>query len=75
MNILDPQRLILGGGVIAMAGFPLAQLEQEIRRHLRGPQPVQGLAISVSRLSDDTGGKGACLAAQRYFHLTGEHRQ
>lgn len=75
MNILDPQRLILGGGVIAMAGFPLAQLEQEIRRHLRGPQPVQGLAISVSRLSDDTGCKGACLAAQRYFHLTGEHRQ
>ncbi len=40
MNVLDPQRLILGGGVIAMSGFPLALLEQEIRRHLRGPQPA-----------------------------------
>ena len=49
-----------GGGVIAMSGFPLALLEQEIRRHLRGPQPAQGLAISISRLTDETGSKGAC---------------
>ncbi|CAI2514134.1 D-allose kinase [Serratia ficaria] len=75
MNILDPQRLILGGGVITMAGFPLAWLEREIRRHLRGPQPAQGLAISISRITDETGSKGACLAARRYFQLTGEHQQ
>lgn len=37
MNVIDPQRLILGGGVIAMRGFPLVRLEQEIRRHLRAP--------------------------------------
>ncbi|CAI1757034.1 D-allose kinase [Serratia entomophila] len=75
MNILDPQRLILGGGVIAMAGFPLARLEQQIRCHLRGPQPAQGLAISVSRITDETGCKGACLAARRHFQPTREHRQ
>ncbi|PYB18784.1 allose kinase [Serratia marcescens] len=75
MNVLDPQQLILGGGVIAMSGFPLARLEQAIRRHLRGPQPAQGLAISISRLTDETGSKGACLAARRHLQLSREYPQ
>ena len=74
MNVLDPQQLILGGGVIAMSGFPLARLEQAIRRHLR-PQPAQGLAISISRLTDETGSKGACLAARRHLQLSREYPQ
>jgi allose kinase len=53
----------------------LAHLEQEIRRHLRGPQPAQGLAISVSRLTDETGSKGACLAARRHLQLSREYPQ
>lgn len=68
MNILDPQILILGGGVLAMAGFPLARLEQQIRSHLRGPQPANGLNIRLSGVTDETGCRGACLAAQRDFN-------
>ena len=75
MNVIDPQCLILGGGVIAMRGFPLVRLEQEIRRHLRAPQPAQGLTISVSRLGDETGSKGACLAARRHLQLSREYPQ
>lgn len=68
MNILDPQYLILGGGVLSMVGFPLARLEQQIRSHLRGPQPANGLTIVQSGVTDETGCRGACLAAQRDFN-------
>ncbi|KQN51272.1 sugar kinase [Serratia sp. Leaf50] len=67
MNILDPQYLVLGGGVLAMAGFPSERLEQQIRSHLRGPQPANGLRIVQSGVTDETGCRGACLAAQRDF--------
>jgi len=67
MNILDPQYLVLGGGVLAMAGFPLARLERLIRSHLRSPHPASGLTIAISGVSDETGCRGACLAAQRRF--------
>ncbi|TPG60823.1 allose kinase [Ewingella americana] len=65
MNILDPQYLLLGGGVLAMAGFPLARLERLIRSHLRSPYPASGLTIAISGVSEETGCRGACLAAQR----------
>jgi len=67
MNILDPQYLILGGGVLSMAAFPLERLQQLIRSHLRSPYPANGLTIRVSDVSDETGCRGACLAAQRHF--------
>ena len=67
MNILDPEFLVLGGGVLAMANFPLAQLEQQLRSHLRSPYPANGLSIHFSAITDETGCRGACLAAQRVF--------
>jgi allose kinase len=70
MNILDPQYLLLGGGVLMMRGFPLARLEQQIRQHLRGPQPANGLQIVQSGVTDETGCRGACLAAQRDYQRT-----
>ncbi|QOI56411.1 allose kinase [Rouxiella badensis] len=69
MNILDPQYLVLGGGVLSMAGFPLSRLERQIRSHLRGPQPANGLTIVLSGVTDETGCRGACLAAERDFNL------
>lgn len=67
MNIVDPQYLVLGGGVLAMAGFPLARLEDLIRGHLRSPYPASGLSIVISGVADETGCRGACLAAQRRY--------
>lgn len=67
MNILDPEVLILGGGVIGMNHFPKDKLEFEIRRHLRGPQPANGLEISFSLQTGDTGCQGACIAAKQFF--------
>jgi len=68
MNILDPQQLFLGGGVIGMSSFPRDTLETEIRKHLRAPYPAQGLNIAFSLQTGDTGCQGACLAAKRHFH-------
>lgn len=67
MNILDPEYLILGGGVLAMADFPLAQLRSKIRQHLRPPATRNGLKIVFSQSTDHTGCRGACLAAERLF--------
>lgn len=71
MNILDPDTLILGGGVLAMADFPLAELRQQIYGSLRPPVTRSGLKIVFSEATDRTGCRGACLAAERYF---GEER-
>jgi allose kinase len=67
MNILDPEYLILGGGVLAMADFPLAQLRSQIQQHLRPPATRDGLKIIFSQSTDHTGCRGACLAAERLF--------
>ncbi|MEQ4530959.1 MAG: allose kinase [Mixta sp.] len=67
MNILDPEYLILGGGVLAMTDFPLAQLRDVIFRHLRPPVTRQGLKVVFSSVTDQTGCRGACLAAERHF--------
>lgn len=67
MNILDPDTLILGGGVLAMADFPQDALRQQIRQYLRPPITRSGLNIVFSAPGDQTGSRGACLAAQRHF--------
>jgi allose kinase len=67
MNILDPEYLILGGGVLAMADFPLAQLRSQIQQHLRPPATRDNLKIVFSQSTDHTGCRGACLAAERLF--------
>lgn len=67
MNILDPEYLILGGGVLAMADFPLARLRSQIQQHLRPPVTRENLKIIFSHSTDYTGCRGACLAAERLF--------
>lgn len=59
VNILDPGALVLGGGVTAMAGFPMQAFEQEIRRHVRKPLPEQELQIFISCGGDENGVVGA----------------
>ena len=67
MNILDPQYLILGGGVLAMSDFPLERLCNQIKHYLRPPVTRSELQIVISHATDQTGCRGACLAAARRF--------
>ncbi|MCU5773244.1 allose kinase [Winslowiella arboricola] len=67
INILDPEYLILGGGVLGMNAFPLSSLREQIIRHLRPPATRDGLKIIFSKATDYTGCRGACYAAERHF--------
>jgi len=56
VNLMDPENLILGGGVLNMPAFPKTLLESEIRRHTRKPQPEANLKFYYS--TDDRGENG-----------------
>lgn len=43
INILDPDHVLLGGGVLNMKGFPRALFDEKLREHTRKPLPWQEL--------------------------------
>lgn len=64
VNILDPEYVILGGGVLLNTGFPIGKLEQRIRDRARTPFPQQGLRIYMSREANSSGVIGAAIYAR-----------
>lgn len=48
VNLIDPEVVLLGGGVIEMQGFPKGKLEQSILAHARKPFPHDHLKIRYS---------------------------
>ena len=60
VNILDPEVVLLGGGVIQMADFPKERLEKCILSHARKPFPHDNLKIIYSNA---TGGDGGVVGA------------
>ena len=63
INILDPDDVILGGGVLQMEGFPKAALEKAIRLHTRKPFPEQALRFHYSGEKQENGVIGAGIHA------------
>lgn len=63
LNILDPEYLVLGGGALHMAGFPLEALKEKILAHTRKPYPAQGLQILHSQDAVENGARGAVALA------------
>ena len=59
ITIIDPQEVILGGGVITQKGFPRGKLETAIQKYTRKPYPANGLRFIYSKQSDENGVKGA----------------
>ena len=59
ITILDPEEIILGGGVIAQKGFPRKQLEQAIQKYTRKPYPAHDLRFIYSKESGENGIIGA----------------
>ena len=45
LNILDPDYVLVGGGVVNMAGFPRQMLLDRIREHCRKPYPAENLEL------------------------------
>lgn len=64
VNILDPEYVILGGGVLLNDGFPIEKLKKRIIEHCRTPYPQQGLKLYTSIEANHSGVIGAALYAR-----------
>ena len=64
INILNPDSIIFGGGVINMKGFPKELLEERLYVHARKPYPAENLDIKYSVDKPDNGVKGAIIFAK-----------
>ena len=59
INLLDPEIIILGGGIINMKDYPIERLKQRIIYHTRKPYPAENLNIIISNDNEDKGVIGA----------------
>ncbi|MDO4548392.1 MAG: allose kinase, partial [Clostridia bacterium] len=69
ISILDPEYLILGGGVLNMKGFPIEAFEMKLRDVIRKPNPSENLRIRYSDGDATSGVTGAAIYAME--RLTG----
>ena len=65
VNLLDPEVLVIGGGVPAMEGFPREELLRALREKTMHPQPSENLEVVWSDGADDTGALGAAWMARK----------
>lgn len=65
INLMDPDYVLLGGGVLQMEGFPRPFLEECILRHTRKPYPAEGLQLRYSLKAQENGVIGAAIRAYR----------
>ena len=63
INILDPDAVILGGGVFYMTGFPRKRFEEALLRHVRKPYPADNLYLLYSEEKQENGVIGAGILA------------
>jgi len=63
VNILDPEAVILGGGVVAAPGFPIEALEAEVRQLARKPLPANDIRFLHSTGGQLAGVIGAGISA------------
>lgn len=62
-NILDPDCIFIGGGIVQMEQFPKEYLEERIKAHCRKPYPASNLKLCFSRPSPVNGIIGAAIRA------------
>ena len=69
VNILDPDQVLLGGGVLSMKDFPRALLEERIQAHTRKPLPWRELKLLYTDDEPEKSVIGGAIYARR--ELTG----
>ena len=63
INIIDPDYVILSGGVLAMRGFPMETLMTFMRRHIRAPYPHDNIEFIYPEHTQESGVRGGALFA------------
>ncbi|MEG1426143.1 MAG: allose kinase [Oscillospiraceae bacterium] len=64
INLLNPEVIILGGGVLNMQGFPLEALKERIYAHARKPYPAESLRFYFSKDAVENGVLGGIVYAK-----------
>lgn len=72
ITIVDPSCILLGGGVLAMPGFPLESMLQQVRDNVRTPYPRTTLRFAHASGDSEAGVIGAALHAKRVWAAAGE---
>lgn len=67
ITLLDPDYVILGGGVLAMNGFPMDALLKEIQARSRHPLPAEDLHFIIAEGSQSSGVLGGALMVRQYL--------
>lgn len=65
INILDPDHVLLGGGVLNMKGFPRVLFDEKLREHTRKPLPWQELKPVYTGDEPDKSVVGGAIYARR----------
>lgn len=52
INLLDPQVVVIGGGVMQMLEYPFAQFQQIVTAHLRHPNPRSSVRLVAAALGN-----------------------
>ncbi len=66
INILDPDYIILAGGVMIMKEFPIAELKKSIYEKARKPYPAEDMNIIISKHDQKSGILGAAYYIRNY---------
>ena len=65
LTLLDPDYAVIGGGVVAMEGFPQEYFVECIKDRTRKPYPASNLDIRFSKGAQQSGVIGGALCARR----------
>ena len=65
INILDPDYVLLGGGVLNMRDFPRTMFDEKIRQHTRKPLPWKELNLIYTEEESDKSVAGGAIYARR----------
>lgn len=67
INILDPDYILLGGGVLNMKDFPITEFSLKIREHTRKPLPLRELNLIYTEDEPDKSVLGGAIYVQKKF--------
>lgn len=65
VNILDPDYILLGGGVLNMMDFPRSVFEEQIKKHIRKPLPCRDLNLVFTEDEPEKSVLGGAVYARR----------
>lgn len=67
INIVDPDYVILAGGVLTMEKFPMETLISLVKQHIRAPYPLNTIAFIYPEHTQENGVRGGALLAFEYL--------